>query len=230
MATRKTNSWLDWQLKHGSHEFPGPDGGTCINEAALVVAGLAYREVTSIRDLPESFCPVASQYALTLNDAMPEGELLNRLRPFAARLSGSSDGREMAMGRASRLALDAAREFASLALQAADPAAADRLRAVVSPEEALAVLNDLSQLEWPENIREAVGAAHRAVDRACKSKDAIYTAELSAICAIRAAEVDPAAWDMAIAALDRLLATSKQADPLEVRLIEERASKVLSAA
>src|SRR5919199_1899377 len=27
---------LNWKLKAGSHRFPGPDGGTCINEAALV--------------------------------------------------------------------------------------------------------------------------------------------------------------------------------------------------
>ena len=27
---------LNWTLKRGSHQFPGPDGGTCINEAALV--------------------------------------------------------------------------------------------------------------------------------------------------------------------------------------------------
>ena len=27
---------LNWKLKAGSHQFPGPDGGTCINEAALI--------------------------------------------------------------------------------------------------------------------------------------------------------------------------------------------------
>lgn len=30
---------LNWTLKAGSHDFPGPDGGTCINEAAIVAAG-----------------------------------------------------------------------------------------------------------------------------------------------------------------------------------------------
>ena len=30
---------LNWTLKKGSHKFPGPDGGTCINEAALVAMG-----------------------------------------------------------------------------------------------------------------------------------------------------------------------------------------------
>jgi hypothetical protein len=30
---------LNWELKRGSHPFPGKDGGTCINEAAIVAAG-----------------------------------------------------------------------------------------------------------------------------------------------------------------------------------------------
>ena len=36
---------LNWRLKVGSHLFPGPDGGTCINEAALVAAGFEYQPV-----------------------------------------------------------------------------------------------------------------------------------------------------------------------------------------
>ena len=34
---------LNWKLKAGSHPFPGKDGGTCINEAALVAAGFDYQ-------------------------------------------------------------------------------------------------------------------------------------------------------------------------------------------
>ena len=30
---------LNWKLLGGSHVFPGTDGGTCINEAAIVAAG-----------------------------------------------------------------------------------------------------------------------------------------------------------------------------------------------
>ena len=39
------NSILNWRLLSGSHDFPGPEGGTCINEAAIVAAfqyGLGY--------------------------------------------------------------------------------------------------------------------------------------------------------------------------------------------
>ncbi|MGV6849640.1 MAG: hypothetical protein ACWA5A_14795 [Marinibacterium sp.] len=230
MATPKIESWVNWQLKQGSHEFPGPDGGTCINEAALVVAGFAYREVTSLKDLPESFCPVISQFALSLNDAMPEGELLNRLRPYAARLSGSSDGRAMAEIRGTHLAMQAARVFAPLALEATDAGAAAYLRAAETPQEALARLQDLETRDWPGDIRLAIGAARRALARALNSRDAIYTAELAAVSAIRAAAVNETAWDAAIETLDQILDIGKKADPIEVRVIEDRAAKVLAEA
>jgi len=34
---------LNWKLERGSHAVPGQDGGTCINEAAIVAAGFPYR-------------------------------------------------------------------------------------------------------------------------------------------------------------------------------------------
>jgi hypothetical protein len=44
MATMEAfDTILNWKLKRGSHTFPGPDGGTCINEAAVVAAGFPYR-------------------------------------------------------------------------------------------------------------------------------------------------------------------------------------------
>jgi len=42
----------------------------------------------------------------------------------------------------------------------------------------------LVMVDWPNDVREAVGAAHRALVRTCEARDAIYTAELAAICAI----------------------------------------------
>lgn len=228
MATDKLKGWLDWQLKHGSHDFPGPDGGTCINEAALVVAGFAYREVTSISDLPESFCPVISQYALTLNDAIPEGDLLNRLRPFAARLSGSSGGRKTAALRASYLAMRAARDFAASALGAVDSEAAGRLASAENEEQASALLDMLVRRSLPDDVRETVGAAQRAVLRVRRAADPIYTAELAAICATRAAALDPEAWDRAIDALDGALTIGRQANPIETDLIESRAADVMT--
>ncbi len=40
---------LNWQLRAGSHPFLGKDGGTCINEAALMAAGFEYRPIWSVR-------------------------------------------------------------------------------------------------------------------------------------------------------------------------------------
>jgi hypothetical protein len=42
---------LHWKLKPGSHTFPGQDGGTCINEAIIVVAGFPYRPFRSVQDM-----------------------------------------------------------------------------------------------------------------------------------------------------------------------------------
>jgi len=230
MTVEKLRGWLNWQLKHGSHDFPGPDGGTCINEAALVVAGLAYREVTSVEDLPEFFCPVISQFCLTLNDAMPEGETLNRLRPFAARLAGSGDGRRTADRRALYLASRAAGEIVPLAINAVQPEAANRLRNACSPEALFAELEELQQIPLPDDALQAVGAAHRALDRALKTRGAIYTAELAAICAVRAAAVDGRAWDLAIDILEGVLSIGKQADPIDADMVTQRAAEVLSQA
>ena len=227
MTIPQLESWLDWQLKHGSHDFPGPDGGTCINEAAVVVAGFAYREVLSVSDLPESFCPVIAQFALTLNDAMPEGEELNRLRPFAARLSGSADTRTRANERALFLAMRAATRFAPIGIAAHDPIAAEELRACRSPQEALALIDGLSGRDWPDG-RETLGAAARALARALKGSQAIYVAELAAISAVRAAARDTGAWRAAIEALDGVLAIGRQADPLETELVDERARSALT--
>lgn len=79
---------LDWKLLEGSHEFPGPDGGTCVNEAAILAAGLPYREVAEVSDLPECFCPVIGAFAMAVNDHMREGPR-QRLIPFITRLAGS---------------------------------------------------------------------------------------------------------------------------------------------
>jgi len=228
MTVDTLRGWLNWQLKHGSHDFPGPDGGTCINEAALVVAGLAYREVTSVEDLPEFFCPVISQFCLTLNDAMPEGETLNRLRPFAARLAGSGDGRRTADKRALYLASRAAGEVVPLAIDAVQPEAASRLRNAGSPEAQFAELEELQQVTLPDDVRQAVGAAHRALDRALKMKSAIYAAELAAICAVRAASVDERAWDLAIDLLEGVLSIGKRADPIDADMVTQRAEEVLA--
>jgi hypothetical protein len=77
---------LKWTLKRGSHVFPGPDGGTCINEAAIVAAGFPYQRVTTPTNMPYCFSRPICGLAMVLNDQAPDDER-QRLLPFVTRLA-----------------------------------------------------------------------------------------------------------------------------------------------
>ena len=77
---------LNWTLKKGSHPFPGPDGGTCINEAALVAMGFEYRPISDIYRMPRCFSRPICQFAMWLND-MVSDEKRQLLLPYVARLT-----------------------------------------------------------------------------------------------------------------------------------------------
>jgi hypothetical protein len=77
---------LNWKLKRGSHPFPGPDGGTCINEAAVVAHGYPYRRIKSHRAMPPCFSRPICRLALYLNDEANDGQR-QRLLPFVNRLA-----------------------------------------------------------------------------------------------------------------------------------------------
>ena len=79
---------LNWNLLDGSHEFPGPDGGTCINEAAIVAAGFPYKRVNGLADIPKCFDPVIAVFALNLNDTLRFRDR-QKLLPFVGRLAGT---------------------------------------------------------------------------------------------------------------------------------------------
>jgi hypothetical protein len=77
---------LNWKLKKGSHPFPGPNGGTCINEAALVAAGYPYRRINAVRQMPACFSRPICDYAMWLNDTFSD-EDRQRLLPYVTRLA-----------------------------------------------------------------------------------------------------------------------------------------------
>jgi hypothetical protein len=81
---------LDWKLLTGSHEWPGPDGGTCINEAAIVVAGFHYSPIGGPEDFPPCFSTELGMLLLSLNDALSD-ERRQKLMRFVLRLPGSKD-------------------------------------------------------------------------------------------------------------------------------------------
>ena len=77
---------LNWKLQPGSHKFPGPDGGTCINEAAVVAAGFPYQPVRCIEEMPSCFSRPICRLALRLNDEATDKQR-QRLLPFVTRLA-----------------------------------------------------------------------------------------------------------------------------------------------
>ena len=76
---------LNWKLQSGSHPFPGKEGGTCINEAAIVAAGFEY-PVRRVEDMPDCFSRPICKLAMQLNDYAPDAER-QRLLPFVTRLA-----------------------------------------------------------------------------------------------------------------------------------------------
>jgi hypothetical protein len=82
---------LHWRLKIGSHAFPGKDGGTCINEAALVAAGFEYRPISHVDQMPGCFSRPICGLAMLLND-LASDEDRRRLLPYVTRLACADTG------------------------------------------------------------------------------------------------------------------------------------------
>jgi len=77
---------LNWKLKQGSHAFPGRDGGTCINEAAIVAAGFPYQPVRTVETMPDCFSRPICRLAMLLNDEASDEER-QQLMLFVTRLA-----------------------------------------------------------------------------------------------------------------------------------------------
>lgn len=103
--TKKPNfAKMGWTLKHGSHDFPGPDGGTCINEAAVVACGFEYRKIWGSDDFPPCFSKIIGLFALQLNDSIKDNDLRTKmLMPFVVRIAGTKDVKKNELARARHL-------------------------------------------------------------------------------------------------------------------------------
>ena len=77
---------LNWRLEEGSHRLPGRHGGTCINEAAVVAAGYAYRPIPTAAHMPLCFSQPICRFALRLNDDASDRER-QQLLAFVTRLA-----------------------------------------------------------------------------------------------------------------------------------------------
>ena len=89
---------LNWKLQPGSHPFPGTDGGTCINEAAIVAAGFEYQPVRRVEDMPDCFSRPICRLAMRLNDEASDAER-QQLLPFVTQLA-CADSPEVERARA----------------------------------------------------------------------------------------------------------------------------------
>jgi hypothetical protein len=111
------NKILNWKLLPGSHDFPGPDGGTCINEAAAIAAGFKYRAITKVSDCPSCFSHMIASYALLLNDKMPDDLRQELLMPFVTRLAGTAASKEIEQQRAELIFIRTVRDILPILFQ-----------------------------------------------------------------------------------------------------------------
>ncbi len=100
---------LNWKLKAGSHPFPGRDGGTCINEAALVAAGFDYKPIRTAEEMPACFSRPICRFAMLLNDYACD-EDRQRLLPFVTRLA-CADTPEVEKARAAYINRNMRRDY-----------------------------------------------------------------------------------------------------------------------
>lgn len=157
----------EWKLLQGSHEFPGPDGGTCINEAAIVAAGFEYKKVDGIDDLPPCFSRPLSAYAITLNDAMPYVLRQKLLMPFVTKLSGTADTPEIEAKRSQFMALENFRRIISIIVRSY-PGCFVTCREVPHITEAVSVCTRLRELFGGSPISDALDHAHLALTTSYK--------------------------------------------------------------
>jgi hypothetical protein len=220
---------LNWRLLAGSHAFPGPDGGTCINEAAVVAAGLPYRTIRSSADCPPCFSRPVAAYALGLNDAMADQER-PVLMAFVLRLSGSADAPEVEAARIRHLALESVRAIlsplctvAGMPEEAAACGAAPDLSAALTAARAAEWRGGALAQEAARARAWRAGALHAAVARAAMAaRRAAGDARCAAEVAEGAAPFVPGTWARACAILDGALAIGRRAPEIAVSHARDR--------
>ncbi len=138
---------MNWKLLKGSHEFPGSDGGTCLNEAAIVAAGFEYRSVSSSADCPSCFSPVLSAYAIALNDGLPDDLRQSLLLPFVTRLAGTRGSDEIERQRLDFIVLGCIRTLLPIALRNWRNDLAAECELVADYDQATVVVNKIRYID-----------------------------------------------------------------------------------
>jgi hypothetical protein len=211
---------LDWKLLRGSHEFPGPDGGTCINEAAIVAAGYPYRPIYRVRDLPASFSRPIALFALCLNDTLEDELRQELLVPFVTRLAGSADIAKIEMARAELMLRRTVGEILAPALARAGYAEiAERCRALRAPTELVAIAKSLRKSVSSVLHRPLTCALDHAADAGRQWLSGLPTevvfctfSVLRDLAALEGDRFADKAYRRAAAILDAAIAIGNQAD------------------
>jgi len=233
---------LNWKILRGSHEFPGPDGGTCINEAAIVAAGYPYQPVRRIDDCPMSFSRPLALYAMCLNEIILSDSLRQELlMPFVTRLAGSVDTPDIEMV---RVALIVQQTVAAILPEALARAGyeweAERCRSVDTIEDAVVAVKHLCGRNWYARGPHLIGlintinlavedfVAHRAVDAAQYAGTAI--ADVAEIIVSIGGDGAKRAADntyrQGAAILDAALKIGRQAHILPTEVVAQRLQSV----
>jgi len=235
---------LNWKILRGSHEFPGPDGGTCVNEAAIVAAGYPYTPVRRIDDCPASFSRPMALYAMCLNEIVLDDALRQELLlPFVTRLAGSADSPAVDM---QRVALILQRTVAEIVPEAFEwtgrAREARRCRAVATAEDAVVAVKELVAQDWRgarlNGLMSSLSMAAedflaaRAVDTAQYSGTAIAdVAEvIGSVGGRAAAGATVTIYRRGAAILDAALRIGNRAEPIAIDLVASRMDRVKRAA
>lgn len=189
---------FNWKLLSGSHDFPGPDGGTCINEAAIVAAGFEYKKVISAADCPPCISRPIAGFAIQLNDNMPDDLRQKLLMPFVTRLVGSADTPEIEMQRAEFILIGLVRDVVSIPLRGWKEDLADKFGAI-------------SSLDESQKACEALGRAR------ARARDLALALDLA---------LDAKIFEAATRVLDGALKIGKQAEPIETAVVEARMESI----
>jgi len=214
------NPLLNWRLLASSHEFPGPDGGTCINEAAIVAAGFEYRAVTCVHDCPPCFSRVIATYALQLNDSMPDALRQELLMPFVVRLAGTADSSRIEADRAGYIAIQIVRRILPIALRAKG------LDKHAQQCEQVSALHAAQDAAYAADIADAIAAVAYATEAVFAITDAAAAAAFAARSVAGAARVAATAqrkiFALATAILDEAIKLGNHGDDLDIGLIVQR--------
>jgi hypothetical protein len=240
---------LNWKLLPGPHDCPGPDGGTCINEAAIIAAGFEYRKVDGSNDCPPCFSRPIAQYAIGLNDQMPDDLRQLLLMPFVVRLAGTADTDAVEIKRAKYMVIETVRRILPLVLTRW-PKLAEQCRRVRTLDQArrasaaaeaantaafyAADAADASNAAYAAYAAEAAAYAAYAAETAAyavadaatytadATADAVAVAQAATYAAAEAAVAEATVWQEAVSILDEAIALGKQAEPLDMALVVHR--------